>query len=142
MIAYLYVSGLSGTWLYNLLAWSAMIAYLYRSAMIAYLYVSGLSETWLHNLLAWSARRYSTTGCRNPLAFVNISQTASAVNSSRKVEVNLLHLLLVFSRGVKMKIFLSRLFDSFSRRLFDYSTLFPTVTVKFPSTIYYRYCAV
>jgi hypothetical protein len=30
-----------------------------------------------------------------------------------------------------MTIFLSRLFDSFSRRLFDYSTLFPTVTVKY-----------
>jgi hypothetical protein len=46
------------------------------------------------------------------------------------------------SRDVKMKIFHSRLFDSFSRRIFDYSTLFLTVAVNFLCTIYYIYCAV
>jgi hypothetical protein len=34
---------------------------------------------------------------------------------------------------------LSRLFDSFSRRIFDYSTGFFMVTLKFSCTIYYMY---
>jgi hypothetical protein len=45
----------------------------------------------------------------------------------------------IISRDVKMIKILSRLFDSFSRRIFDYSTGFSMVTLKFSYIIYYIY---
>jgi hypothetical protein len=41
----------------------------------------------------------------------------------------------IIFRDVKMTNILSRLFDNFSRRIFDYSTGFPLVTLKFSCTI-------
>jgi hypothetical protein len=77
------------------------------------------------NRLAWtSLRRHRLSKCT-----FNASKLVSyEFYIDRKMDMNNIH--------VKMTFFLSRLFDSFSRRLFDYSTLFPTVTVKFPRTIY------